>query len=125
MLADKDAIAMIAVKDIGAAAKFYGEVLGLEKLDSLEQEVLLFRSGATRVNVYRSEFAGTNKATCAMWNVGSGLEPIAAALKARGVQFLHYDMPGLTRDGDIHSGGQMKVAWFTDVEGNILSIVSG
>lgn len=125
MLADKDAIAMIAVKDLAVAEQFYGEILGLEKLESHEDEVLLFRSGATQVNVYRSDYAGTNKATYIMWNLGTELEAVAARLKAKGVRFEHYDLPGLTREGDIHSGGNMKVAWFTDPEGNILSIVSG
>lgn len=125
MLADKDAIAMIAVKDLDAAGRFYGEVLGLEKLDSPEEQVLIFRSGASKLNVYRSDFAGSNKATCVMWNVGSELEAIAARLKSKGVEFEHYAMPGLTLEGDIHSGGRMKVAWFKDVDGNILSIVSG
>jgi len=125
MLADKDAIAMIAVKDLDAATRFYSEVLGLQKLDSPEQEVLIFRSGATRINVYHSPFAGTNKATCVTWNVGSELEAIAARLKGQGVKFEHYDMPGLSLEGDIHAGGDMKVAWFKDVDGNILSIVSG
>ncbi|KQV54216.1 MULTISPECIES: VOC family protein [unclassified Duganella] len=125
MLADKDAIAMIAVKDLAAAARFYGEVLGLEKLDSPEREVLFFRSGATRINVYHSPYAGSNKATCLMWNVGSELEAIAARLKADGVKFEHYDMPGLKLEGDIHRGDRMSVAWFSDVDGNILSIVNG
>lgn len=125
MLADKDAIAMIAVKDLAAAARFYGNVLGLEKLESPEEQVLIFRSGTSRLNVYRSEFAGTNKATSVMWNVGDELESIAAELKAKGVEFEHYRMPGMTLEGDIHSGGHMKVAWFKDADGNILSIVSG
>lgn len=125
MLADKDAIAMIAVRDLAAAAKFYEETLGLEKLDSPEEQVLVFRSGASRLNVYRSEFAGTNKATSVMWNVGGELEAITARLKAKGVVFEHYDMPGMKRNGDIHSGGRMKVAWFRDADGNILSIASG
>ena len=125
MLADKDAVAMIAVKELAAAGRFYEGVLGLEKLDSPEQEVLIFRSGATRLNVYRSEFAGTNKATTVTWNVGNELEVIASQLKTKGVAFEHYDMPGLKREGDIHSGGGMKVVWFKDVDGNILSLVSG
>lgn len=125
MLADKDAVVMIAVKDLAAAGKFYEEVLGLEKLDSPEEEVLLFRSGASKLNVYQSEYAGTNKATYVMWEVGAELETIAARLNAKGVAFQHYDMPGLTRDGDIHFGDRMKVAWFTEPDGNILSLVSG
>ncbi len=125
MLANKDAIAMVAVRDLPAAAKFYERVLGLEKLDSPETQVLVFRSGATRLNVYRSEFAGTNKATAVTWDVGSEIEAIAARFKSSGVVFEHYDMPGLTLEGDIHVGERMKVAWFRDVDGNILSIVSG
>lgn len=125
MLGDKDAIAMIAVRDLGAAAEFYQGVLGLEKLESPEEQVLLFRSGGAKLNVYRSEFAGTNKATTIMWNVGSELEAIAARLKAKGVEFEHYNMPGLTLEGDIHVGERMKVAWFKDADGNILSIASG
>lgn len=125
MLADKDAIAMIAVRDLAAAARFYEEILGLEKLDSPEEQVLIFRSGSTRLNVYRSEFAGTNKATTVMWDVGGDIESVVARLKSKGVQFEHYDMPGLTLEGDIHVGGRMKVAWFRDVDGNILSVVSG
>lgn len=125
MIADKDAITMIAVKDLAAAGRFYEDVLGLEKLDSPEEQVLIFRSGSSRLNVYQSQYAGTNKATTVMWNVGSEIEAIAAKLKAKGVKFEHYDMPGLTLEGDVHVGGHMKVAWFKDVDGNILSIVSG
>ena len=125
MLADKDAIAMIAVKDLDAAARFYQGVLGLEKLASPEDQVLVFRSGGSKLNVYRSPFAGTNQATTVMWNVGSELESLAARLKAKGVVFEHYDMPGLRQEGDVHVGAHMKVAWFKDVDGNILSIVGG
>jgi hypothetical protein len=33
-------------------------------------------------------------------------------------------MPGVTREGDIHVAGDMKVAWFKDPDGNILNIAS-
>ena len=45
-------------------------------------------------------------------------------MKAKGVKFEHY-MPGLKLQGDVHIGGDMKVAWFKDPDGNILNIVSG
>ncbi|MFD2366706.1 VOC family protein [Pseudoduganella sp. GCM10020061] len=125
MLADKEAIAMIAVKDINAAAEFYEGTLGLVKLSTEGDEVITYRSGSSKINVYHSEFAGTNKATCVMWDVGDEIDSIAARLKARGVRFEHYDLPGLTVEGDLHVGGGMKVAWFKDIDGNILSIVSG
>lgn len=125
MLADKEAITMIAVKDINAAAEFYEGTLGLIKLSTEGDEVITYRSGSSKINVYRSEFAGTNKATCVMWDVGDEIASIAARLKARGVRFEHYDLPGLIMEGDLHVGGDMKVAWFKDIDGNILSIVSG
>jgi hypothetical protein len=31
----------------------------------------------------------------------------------------------MTRKGDIHIGGDVKVAWFKDPDGNILNIVNG
>jgi len=125
MLSDNEAIAMIAVKDIGSAAKFYEGTLGLSRLSTEGEEVITYRSGSSKLNVYRSQFAGTNKATSVVWNVGKEIEAIAADLKSKGVAFERYDMPGLKLEGDIYYGGDMKVAWFKDPDGNILSIVSG
>jgi hypothetical protein len=73
--------------------------------------------------VYRSDFAGTNKATAAMFEV-KDVAAVAADLKAKGVVFEHYDnLEGLTVEGDVHVGGGMSVAWFKDVDGNILSLI--
>jgi len=124
MLSDHDAITMIAVRDLSAAGKFYEGVLGFKKLDSTEEEVLEFASGASKLNVYVSPYAGSNQATTATWNVGNELDAIVARLKARDVAFEHYDMPGLKLEGDVHVGERMKVAWFKDPDGNILSLVS-
>jgi hypothetical protein len=33
-------------------------------------------------------------------------------------------MMDMTREGDVHIAGNMKVAWFRDPDGNILNIVS-
>ena len=125
MLSDKDAIAMIAVRDLQKASKFYEGMLGLKPESTEGEEVITYRSGNTLLNVYHSEFAGTNKATSAVWNVGDELEEIARTLKSKGVAFEHYQMPGLTIEGDVHVGGEMKVVWFKDPDGNILSLVSG
>lgn len=125
MLREKEAIAMIAVKNIQEAAKFYEGTLGLERAGTEGEEVITYRSGGSRINVYHSQYAGTNKATSLVWNVGDEIESIVASLKSKGVTFEHYDMPGLTLQGDIHVGGGMKVAWFKDPDGNILSLVTG
>ncbi|HZV66318.1 MAG TPA: VOC family protein [Telluria sp.] len=125
MLGDKDAIANIAVKDLKVASRFYEGTLGLRKLSSEGEELITYRSGSTNVNVYRSQYAGTNKATALSFVVGEELEALVAELKAKGITFEHYDMPELKREGDVYSGGDMRVAWFKDPDGNILNLVTG
>ena len=120
----KDAAATIAVRDPKAARRFYESTLGLKMLDDSMPEALVFKSGSTRVLVYQSQFAGSNQATAATWGVGDDIEEIVQGLRARGVTFEHYDMPGLTLKGDVHVGGNMKAAWFKDPDGNILALVS-
>ena len=125
MLGNKEAIATIAVKKVEAAGKFYGGKLGLKALPSNEASVLTYESGKSKILVYESQFAGTNKATAATFVVGNDLEGIVKDLKAKGVTFEKYDFPGMTREGDVHVMGKMRVAWFTDPDGNILSMVNG
>ncbi len=124
MLSDTDATATIAVKDLAAARKFYGETLGLKAVGPPNDEVIMFKTGNTTINVYRSKFAGTNKATALTWAVDD-VEAEVRELKARGVVFEHYDLPPLKREGDIHVADNFKTAWFKDPDGNILNVVSG
>jgi catechol 2,3-dioxygenase-like lactoylglutathione lyase family enzyme len=124
MLGSKDAVATLAVKDLQAARKFYEGTLGLAPVDAEGEEVIVYQSGTTKLNVYRSRYAGTNQATALTWVVGDELENIVGALKAKGVAFEHYDMPGMTRQGDIHVAGDLKVAWFKDPDGNILNVIT-
>ena len=124
MLANTDAIATVGVRDIAAARTFYGEVLELEEDSARSQypDFLTYRSGATRVQVYQSGFAGTNKATAITWDVGDGLEALVAALAAKGARFEHYDLPGMRLEGDIHVADGMKAAWLKDPDGNVLNL---
>jgi catechol 2,3-dioxygenase-like lactoylglutathione lyase family enzyme len=125
MLGNKDAAANIAVRNLETARRFYEGTLGLKQVGAEGNEVVAYRSGNSTLLVYRSDYAGTNKATTATWTVGDDLEKIARELKQKGVTFEHYDMPGMTRNGDVHVAGKMKVVWFKDPDGNILCIVSG
>ena len=125
MLGDTEAIATVAVRDLKKAAAFYEGKLGLKVKEREGDEVISYATGSTALNVYRSEFAGTNKATAVCWVVGDRVDAVARALKAEGVAFEHYDMPGLKLEGDVHVGHGMRVAWFKDPDGNILNIVSG
>ena len=125
MLGNKDAAANIAVKNLETAKKFYEDILGLTQVGAEGQELIVFKSGNSTINVYRSQYAGTNKATAVTWVVGGEMEGVVQQLRTKGVAFEHYDMPDMTREGDIHVAGTMKVAWFKDPDGNILNIVSG
>jgi catechol 2,3-dioxygenase-like lactoylglutathione lyase family enzyme len=123
MLRDTDAVATLAVRDLNAAAKFYGETLGLSRASTEDNEAIVFESGDTTINVYRSTFAGTNKATALTWAVDD-VEEIVRTLKAKGVTFEHYDLPQTKREGDVHVAGDHKIAWFKDPDGNILSVMN-
>jgi catechol 2,3-dioxygenase-like lactoylglutathione lyase family enzyme len=127
MLGDKDAVANIAVKNLETAKKFYEETLGLTQIGTEgQEEVIVFRSGNSTIYVYKSQYAGTNQATALTWVVGKDIESVVQELKTKGVTFEHYDdMPDVTREGDIHVSGNMKVAWFKDPDGNILNIING
>jgi catechol 2,3-dioxygenase-like lactoylglutathione lyase family enzyme len=122
-LAKNDAATMLAVKDLGRARRFYEDVLGLEKIEEEGEELVAYRSGASTINVYRSEFAGTNKATAVTWEVDN-IEDAIRDLKSKGVAFEHYQVPGLRQDGDLYVAetGAMRTAWFKDPDGNILSL---
>ena len=125
MLGSKDAVANIAVKNLEKARKFYEGTLGLKQVDAEGDELIVLKSGGSTINVYRSKYAGTNQATAVTWAVGDELDAVVRALKAKGVSFEHYDMPGMKLQGDVHVAGDMKVAWFKDPDGNILNIVNG
>ncbi len=120
MLAESDISAVLAVKNMDAAKAFYEGKLGLSVADT-DPAGVYYKSGNCKVLVYESQYAGTNQATGAGWSV-SDLATVVEELKAKGVTFEHYDMPGVPREGDIHVMGDLKAVWFKDPDGNILSI---
>ena len=91
MLGDKDAVANIAVKNLETAKKFYEETLGLTQIgaEGQEEEVIVFRSGGSKIYVYKSQYAGTNQATAVTWVVGKDIEGVVQELKAKGVTLEH------------------------------------
>jgi catechol 2,3-dioxygenase-like lactoylglutathione lyase family enzyme len=124
MLGKADATPMIAVRDLDRARRFYEETLGLDTKEAMGGEVLEVKSGDTLINVYRSEFAGTNQATALTFDV-EDIESEVRELKDKGVFFERYDMPGMEQRGDLYVGEGVKTAWFKDPDGNILSLFEG
>ena len=123
MLGKADATPMIAVKDLDRARTFYQDTLGIKETDDFGEGFML-KSGDTPITVYKSEFAGTNKATALTFDV-EDIESEVKDLKDKGVFFEHYDLPGLEARGDLYVGKGMKTAWFKDPDDNILSLIEG
>jgi len=124
MLGDKDVIATVAVADLGVARRFYEGVLGLKVVHAEGEEALTMQSGKSSLMVYRSRYAGTNKATALNFRVGDAIGQIVSALQKEGVVFERYDLPDARHDGPLHLIGSMKVAWFKDPDGNIISVMN-
>jgi catechol-2,3-dioxygenase len=122
-LPESEAVATIGVKDVKNARKFYEEKLGFEPEDVREDDVVTYSSGSSKIYVYKSDFAGTNKATAVTWVVND-VDALVSALNRKGVAFEHYEMPGMTLEGDVHVAGEMRAAWFKDPDGNILAVVN-
>jgi len=121
MLAEANVQPMLPVKDMKGAQRFYEETLGLKRVGGEEDTAVVYRSGNTTLCVYRSEFAGTNKGTAAVWEVDD-VDATVKELKSKGVRFEHYPDLGLKVDGDVHREGDFAVAWLKDPAGNILSV---
>lgn len=124
MLKDRTSAAIIPCSDVAAARRFYTETLGLG-LAADHGEVFTLATGESLLNVYRSDFAGTNKANAVVWDAGDEVETIAAELRSKGVTLDEYP-EGFdeVRDG-VHVKGDFRAIWFRDPDGNILHVNSG
>jgi catechol 2,3-dioxygenase-like lactoylglutathione lyase family enzyme len=124
MLSKYATVATAAVRDLNRAKEFYANKLGLEQVDAEGDEAVEYETGGgTKLLVYRSQFAGHNNATAVTWNVEK-IQDVVRELKSKGVTFEHYDMPDAKLEGDVYSFGDLRNAWFKDLDGNIHSIVS-
>jgi predicted enzyme related to lactoylglutathione lyase len=120
MLSTSPIRAYIPVLDVARARKFYEEIIGLRpKLEYAGGVV--YECGGAEVFMYPTPNAGTSKASQAFWQVAD-VEAEVADLKARGLKFEEYNMPGMTMENSIVTAGGAKTAWFKDTEGNILAI---
>jgi predicted enzyme related to lactoylglutathione lyase len=118
--------ANIPAADLSRAREFYADKLGVTPSQEMEGVMLLYRTaGGSVFSVYQTEYAGQAGHTIAQWHVDD-VDAEVRDLKAKGIAFEHYDLPGVDWNDDIASLGDMgKAAWFKDSEGNILCIDDG
>jgi predicted enzyme related to lactoylglutathione lyase len=124
MLNDSKVTANIPAGDLARARDFYADKLGLTPAEEiLPGEVLIYRTaGGTEFQIYRTDYAGQAGHTIAQFHV-SDIEAEVHDLKAKGVAFETYDMPGVQWDGEIASmEGMGRAAWFKDSEGNTMCL---
>ena len=122
MLQKSPMYAYIPATDVARAREFYERKLGLVPKEEIAGGVAYEFGDHTACFLYPTPHAGTSQASQAFWQVDD-IEREVAELKARGVRFEHYDMPGASGSGDIVTAGGAKAAWFKDSEGNIMAIV--
>jgi len=129
MLGTGRAATRLPAQDLDRARRFYADKLGLEPVDE-RPGGLLYRSASGDFALFASAGASPGTFTQMAWEVDD-IEATIGALRARGVVFEDYDLPGLrTVDGiaDIEGNYPSKGAtgergaWFRDSEGNLLAI---
>ena len=82
MLGNRNAVANIAISNLETVRKFYEGTLGLKSVDAEGEEVIVFRDGSSTLNVDRSPYARTNRATAVTWVVGDDVAGVVRVLKA-------------------------------------------
>lgn len=122
MVEAKRMFASFSVDDIDAAARFYGETLGVNtELLSDDGPLFLHGPDGSATMVYpKSDHA---PATFTVFNLSvEDIEVAVDALTASGVEFQRY--PGIeTNEQGVHRSNGHSIAWFNDPAGNGLSIV--
>jgi predicted enzyme related to lactoylglutathione lyase len=122
MLQDSPMYAYIPAKDLARARKFYEEKVGLKPSQETNGGVVYEFGGRTACFLYPTPNAGTSQASQAFWSVDD-VDREIETLKARGVKFENYDMPGEKSAAGAITAGGAKAAWFKDSEGNIMALI--
>jgi predicted enzyme related to lactoylglutathione lyase len=114
--------AYIPARDMARARKFYEEKVGLTAKEETNGGVVFEFAGGTACFLYPTPNAGTSQASQAFWSV-QDVDGLITKLKARGVVFEDYDMPGEKSAAGAITAGGAKAAWFKDSEGNIMALI--
>jgi predicted enzyme related to lactoylglutathione lyase len=122
MLQTSPMYAYLPAKDVARARAFYETKLGFRPKAENAGGVVYEFAEHTGCFLYPTPNAGTSRASQAFWTVHD-IEREVADLKARGVKFEEYELPGMKFQDGIAIGEGGKAAWFKDTEGNILALI--
>lgn len=120
VLEDAELVAFAATTDLDRARDFYGSVLGFELVDQ-DEYACVFEANGTTLRVNQVQDVATPGYTVLGWYVGDIVDT-TRRLTERGVGFLRPD--GIEQDefGVWTAPGGARVAWFSDPDGNVLSL---
>jgi predicted enzyme related to lactoylglutathione lyase len=115
--------AVLPAKDIRRARDYWERKVGVLTTDAPAPGAFMGQAGGgTQFLMYETPLKPTEATTASF--VVADLEATMADLRARGVVFEDYDMPGLkTVNGVAEMGPMGRGAWFVDSEGNTISVV--
>jgi catechol 2,3-dioxygenase-like lactoylglutathione lyase family enzyme len=120
MLTAAPIVAFAATTDLARAHAFYGGVLGLDHVETTAFANVYDAAGTTlRVTLVGHVQAAPY--TVLGWSVRD-IHAAIAALSARGVVFERFDGIEQDDDGVWTAPGGIRVAWFSDPDGNRLSL---
>ena len=120
MLEDKKLKAFIPTVDIEKAKDFYSNVLGLE-LISEDQYGMEFNTNGALLRITKVNKLTPHPFTVLGWDVDN-LPFMIASLKKAGIEFERYNFLEQDDLGIWSAPGGVKVAWFKDPDGNLLSL---
>jgi len=121
MLGDAKVYPVIAVANMDIAKEFYINRLGMQ-LERENETGTIVKSDDSKLLLYMSEFAGTNEATAALWEV-SNVDAVVDDLTGKGISFEVYeDMEDVRIEGVVHVMDEARAAWFKDPDGNVLCV---
>jgi len=120
MLESSDVIAFVAAADLARARRFYEGRLGLTAIEQ-NDFACVFDANGTMLRVTAVDTVSPAGYTVLGWRVAD-IEGTVRGLTARGVEFRRYDGMDQDEHGIWTTPGGEKVAWFTDPDGNTLSV---
>jgi catechol 2,3-dioxygenase-like lactoylglutathione lyase family enzyme len=128
MLETSTVATRLPAQDLARARAFYADKLGLQPAEE-RPGGLLYRCGAGEFALFETAGTASGTHTQMAWQV-EDIEAAVAQLRARGVVFEEYHLPGLvTTDGIADVAGNYpskgvaeRGAWFRDSEGNLLAL---
>ena len=120
MLANQTIKAFVPTTKPAEAKVFYRDVLGLTLL-SEDTYALEFNSNGTLLRVITVPELTPQQFTAVGWNV-ENIEAVICALNSKGIYCEKYGFMEQDDLGIWTSPSGAKVAWFKDVDGNVLSL---